>query len=165
MIETKKEFYVLIQKNLLTMRSLMETSDLLASLPSKICECVKKEGQDGDLKKYAELFETKSLEHQTGQAEYEERSKELSEARNRLFANLPDKESVEETSSKVKHQMSDLLYKFMKAISEVQKGISNFREEHPNKTDIDDSVEHLEVVVAATYTLLTDQVNATTDRH
>jgi hypothetical protein len=64
------------------------TSHLLASLSLKICECVRK--NDGDLKVHAELFETKSREHQTGQVEYENMVKELSEARNRLFPKLPD---------------------------------------------------------------------------
>jgi hypothetical protein len=54
MIETKPDFYVEMQKNLARMRVIMQTNDVLASLPTKICECVK--SHDKDLEKYVELF-------------------------------------------------------------------------------------------------------------
>jgi hypothetical protein len=41
MIETKPDFYVEMQKNMSRMRVIMQINDVLASLPSKICECVK----------------------------------------------------------------------------------------------------------------------------
>jgi hypothetical protein len=57
MIETKPNFYVEMQKNLARMRVIMQTNDVLASLPTKICECVK--SNDKDVQKYVELFQTK----------------------------------------------------------------------------------------------------------
>jgi hypothetical protein len=37
MIETKPDFYVEMQKNMSRMRVIMQTNDVLASLPNKIC--------------------------------------------------------------------------------------------------------------------------------
>jgi len=152
MIESKQEFYVEMQKNLARMHVVMQTNDVLASLPSKICECVR--SHDKGLEKYVELFETKMVERETEQKEYEERSSELSEARTRLFAKLPEDEMVEETSSGEKEKMSKMVYKLITASNDVQIGIGSFREEH-NRTDMDESLQHFEDVVAATLKLLT----------
>jgi len=152
MIESKHEFYVEMQKNLAKMRVVMQTNDVLASLPSKICECVR--SHDKDLEKYVELFETKMVEREREQKSYEEKTRELSEARTRLFAKLPEDEMVEETTSGEKEKMSKMVYKLITAINDVQIGIGSFREEH-NRTDMDESIQHIEDVVTATLRLLT----------
>ncbi len=159
MIESKREFYVEMQKNLGRMRVVMESNDVLATLPSKICECVRTD--DKDLKKYVELFETKMVERENEQKRYEEKSKELTEARNRLFAKLPEDEMVEETTPGEKEKMSKMVYKLITAMNDVQIGIGNFREEH-NSTDMDASIQHIEDVVSATLKLLaaTSDVNS-----
>jgi hypothetical protein len=46
MIETKPDFYVEIQKNMSKMRVIGQINDVLALLPTKICECVKSHDKD-----------------------------------------------------------------------------------------------------------------------
>jgi hypothetical protein len=142
-----------MQKNLARMRVIMQTNDVLASLPTKIYECVKT--HDKDLEKYVELFQTEMAERETEQKNYEEKSAELKEARDRLFLTLPDNESVEGTTPKDKKKMSTMMYNFITAIHGVQQGIISFRETHGNKTDMDETIQHVEDVVAATFKLLT----------
>jgi hypothetical protein len=153
MIETKPDFYVEMQKNLAMMRVIMQTNDVLASLPTKICECMKT--NDEDLEKYVELFQTKMAERETEQKKYEEKSAELKEARDRWFSILPDNESVEVTTPEDKEKMSNMMYNFITAIHGVQQGIISFRETHDYKTDMDETIQHVEDVVAATFKLLT----------
>jgi hypothetical protein len=153
MIETKPDFYVEMQKNLARMRVIMQTNDMLASLPTKICECVKI--HDKDLEKYVELFETKMVERETEQKNYEEKSAELKEAGDRFFSILPFNESVEVTTPEDEEKMSKMMYNFITAIYGVQQGIISFRETHDNKTDMDETIQHVEDVVAATFKLLT----------
>jgi hypothetical protein len=153
MIETKPDFYVEMQKNLARMRVIMQTNDVLASLPTKICECVK--NHDKDLEKYVELFQTKMAERETEQKEYEDKAAELKEARDRLFSILPDNESVEVTTAENKEKITKMMYDFITAIHGVQQGIISFRESHDNKTDMDETIQHVEDVVSATFKLLT----------
>jgi hypothetical protein len=153
MIETKPDFYIEMQKNLARMRVIMQTNDVLASLPTKICKCVKT--HDKDLEKYVELFETKMVERETEQKDYEEKSAELKEARDRLFSTLPHNESVEVTTPEEKEKITKMIHNFITAIHAVQQGIINFRESHDNKTDMDETIQHVEDVVAATFKLLT----------
>jgi hypothetical protein len=68
MIETKPDFYEEMQKNLARMRVIMQTNDVLASLPTKICECMKT--HDKDLEKYVELFQAKMVERETEQKNF-----------------------------------------------------------------------------------------------
>lgn len=152
MIESKREFYIEMHKNLASMRVVMDTNDVLASLPSKICECVR--SHDKDLENYVELYENKMVERETQQKNYEEKTQELTEARNRLFAKLPEAEMVEETTPAEKEKMSKMVYNLITAINDVQTGISNFKQEH-NRTDMDESIQHIEDVVTATLKLLT----------
>jgi hypothetical protein len=142
-----------MQKNLARMRVIMQSNDVLESLPNKICECVKT--HDKDLEKYVELFQTKMGERETEQKNYEEKSAELKEARDRLFSIMPDNESVEVTTPEDKEKMSKMMYDFITAIIGVQQGIISFRETHDNKTDMDETIQHVEDVVAATFKLLT----------
>jgi hypothetical protein len=153
MIETKPDFYIEMQKNLARMRVIMQTNDVLASLPTKICKCVKT--HDKDLEKYVELFETKMVERETEQKDYEEKSAELKEARDRLFSILPHNKSVEVTTPEEKEKITKMIHNFITAIHAVQQGIINFRESHDNKTDMDETIQHVEDVVAATFKLLT----------
>jgi hypothetical protein len=153
MIETKPDFYVKMQKNMCRMRVIMQTNDVLASLPTKICECVKT--HDKDLEKYVELFQTKMVERETEQKNYEEKAAELKEARDRLFSILPDNKSGEVTTAKDKEKITKMMYDFNTAIHGVQQGIISFRETHDNKTDMDETIQHVEDVVAATFKLLT----------
>jgi hypothetical protein len=132
---------------------IMQTNDVLASLPTKICECVKT--HDKDLEKYVELFETKMVERETEQKDYEDKFAELKEARDRLFSILPDDESVEVTAPEKKEKITKMMYNFITAIHGVQQGIITFRESHDNKTDMDETIQHVEDVVAATFKLLT----------
>jgi hypothetical protein len=131
----------------------METNDVLALLPSNICECVRT--HDKDLEKYAVLFQTKMVERETEQRISEEISGELTEARDRLFSNLPNNESVEVTTPEDKDKMSKMMYDLITAIHDLQQGISSFRENHADKTGMDESIQHVEDVVAATFKLLT----------
>jgi hypothetical protein len=158
MIETKPDFYVEMQKNMSRMRVIMQTNDVLASLPTKICECVKT--HDKDLEKYVEVFQTKMVERETEQRSYEEKAAELKEARDRLFSILPDNESVEVTMAEDKKKITKMMYDFITAIHGVQQGIFSFRETHDNKTDMDKTIQHVEDVVSATFKLLT-----TNDKH
>jgi hypothetical protein len=153
MIETKPDFYVEMQKNMSRMRVIMQTNDVLASLPTKICECVKT--HDKDLGKYVELFQTKMVERETVQKNYEEKAAELKEARDRLFSILPNNESVEVTTTEDKEKITKMMYDFITAIHGVQQGIISLRETHDNKTDMDETIQHVEDVVAATFKLLT----------
>jgi hypothetical protein len=153
MIETKPDFYVEMQKNMSRMRVIMQTNDVLASLPTKICECVK--ADDKDVEKYVELFETKMVERETEQRHYEEKAAELKEAKDRLFPILPNNESVEVTTAEDKEKITKMMYDFITAIHGVQQGLISFRETHDNKTDMDETIQHVEDVVAATFKLLT----------
>jgi hypothetical protein len=153
MIETKPNFYVEMQKNLARMRVIMQTNDVLASLPSKICECVRT--HDKDLEKYVELFQTKMVERETEQKKYENKSAELKQARDRLFSILPDDKSVKVTTPEDKEKITKMMYNFITAIHGVQQGIISFRETHDNKTDMDETIQHVEDVVSATFKLLT----------
>jgi hypothetical protein len=136
------------------MRVIMQTNDVLASLPTKICECVKT--HDKDLEKYVELFETKMVERETEQKNYEEKSAELKEARDRLFLILPNNETVKVTTPEEKEKITKMMYNFITAIHSVQQGIICFRETHDDKTDMDETIQHVfEDVVAATFKLLT----------
>jgi hypothetical protein len=153
MMETKPDFYVEMQKNMSRMRVIMQTNDVLASLPTKICECVKT--HDKDLGKYVELFQTKMVERETVQKNYEEKAAELKEARDRLFSILPNNESVEVTTTEDKEKITKMMYDFITAIHGVQQGIISLRETHDNKTDMDETIQHVEDVVAATFKLLT----------
>jgi hypothetical protein len=153
MIETKPDFYVEMQKNMSRMRVIMQTDDVLASLPTKICECVK--SHDKDLGKYVELYEAKMVERETEQRNYEEKAAELKEARDRLFSILPDNESVEVTTAEDKEKITKMMYNFITAIHCVQQGIISFRETHDKETDKDETIEHVEDVVSATFKLLT----------
>jgi hypothetical protein len=71
-----------------------------------------------------------------------------------LFSILPDNESVKVTTPEDKDKMSKMIYNFITAIHGVQQGIISFWETH-NKTDMDESIQHVEDVVAATFKLLT----------
>jgi hypothetical protein len=51
--------------------------------------------------------------------------------------------------------MSKMMYDFITAIHGVQQGIISFRETHDSKTDIDETIQHVEDVVVATFKLLT----------
>jgi hypothetical protein len=153
MIETKPDFYVEMQKNMSRMRVIMQTNDGLASLPTKICECVKT--QDKDLGKYVELFQTKMVERETEQRNYEEKAAELKEARDLLFSILPDNESVEVTTAEDKEKITKMTYDFITAIHGVQHGIISFQETLDNKTDMDETIQQVEDVVSATFKLLT----------
>jgi hypothetical protein len=153
MIETKADFYVEMHKNLSKTRVILEINDVLQSLPTKICECVK--SHDKDLEKYVELYETKMVELETEQGNYDKKAVELKEARERLFSILPDNESVEVTTAKEKEKITKMMYNFIKAIQGVQQGIISFRETHKTKTDMDESIQNVEDVISATFTLLT----------
>jgi hypothetical protein len=153
MIETKPDFYVDIQKNMSRMRVIVEINDVLASLPTKICECVK--SHDKDLEKYVELFETKMVELETEQRNYEEKAAELKKDRDRLFSILPDSESVQVTTAKDKEKVTKMMYKFITAIQGVQQGIVSFRESHNTKTDMDETIQNVEDVISGTFKLLT----------
>jgi hypothetical protein len=110
---------------------------------------------DKELEKYVELFQTKMVERETEQKNYEGKSAELKEARDRLFSILLDNESVEVTTPKDKEKMSKMMYNFITAVRGVQQGIISFRETHDNKSDMDETIQHVEDVVAATFKLLT----------
>jgi hypothetical protein len=153
MIETKADFYVEMQKNMSKTRVILEINDVLLSLPTKICECVK--SHDKDLEKYVELFETKMVELETEQKNYDKKAAELKEARYPLFSILPDNESVEVTTAKEKEKITKMMYDFITAIQGVQQGIISFRETHKTKTDMDESIQNVEDVISATFTLLT----------
>jgi hypothetical protein len=153
MIETKPDFYVDIQKNMSRMRVIVEINDVLASLPTKICECVK--SHDKDLENYVELFETKMVELETEQRNYEEKAAELKKDRDRLFSILPDSESVQVTTAKDKEKVTKMMYKFITAIQGVQQGIVSFRESHNTKTDMDETIQNVEDVISGTFKLLT----------
>jgi hypothetical protein len=153
MIETKADFYVEMQKNMSKTRVIVQINDVLASLPTKICECVK--SHDKDLEKYVELFETKMVELETEQRKYEEKAVELKEARERLFSILPDNESVEVTTAEDKEKITKMMYDFITAIQGVQQGIISFRETHETKTDMDETIQNVEDVISATFKLLT----------
>jgi hypothetical protein len=149
MIETKPDFYVEMQKNLARMWVIMQTNDVLASLPTKICECVKT--HDKDLKKYVES----SRQKWSSVKNYEEKSAELKEVRDWLFSILPNNESVEVTTPEEKEKITKMMYNFITAIHSVQQGIISFRETHDYRTDMDETIQHVEDVVAATFKLLT----------
>jgi hypothetical protein len=82
-------------------------------------------------------------------------SGELTQAGDRLFSKLPDNESVEVMTPEDTEKVSKMMYNFITAIHDVQQGISTFRESHVDKNDMDESIQHVEDVVAATFKLLT----------
>jgi len=165
MIASKHKFYVEMQKNVGRMRSIMETGQLLAALPSKICECVRT--KDPDLVKFAELFETKLVEQEEEQQKYDKRCKELNEARDKLFLKLPQYEPIEyNLTPEENDRITKVLGGLLKAMSVVQQELTSFRQEHTMKTDIDDFIQHVDDIMIATASLLqTGQQEATTDTH
>jgi hypothetical protein len=110
---------------------------------------------DKDLGKYVELFQTKMVERETEQRNYEEKAAELKEARDLLFSILPDNESVEVTTAEDKEKITKMTYDFITAIHGVQHGIISFQETLDNKTDMDETIQQVEDVVSATFKLLT----------
>jgi hypothetical protein len=98
------------------------------------------------------------VEREIEQRQYEEKAAELKEARDRLFSILPDNESVEVTTAENKEKITKMIYDFITAIHGVQQSIISFRESHDNKTDMDETIQHVEdvvCVVSATFKLLT----------
>jgi hypothetical protein len=76
-------------------------------------------------------------------------------ATSRALGPLPNNKTVEVTTPEEKEKITKMMYNFITAIHSVQQGIICFRETHDYKTDMDETIQHVEDVVAATFKLLT----------
>ena len=154
MVLDKKDFFKLIQANIVAIRSLMEMDQLLGALPPKICECVR--AKDKNLGQFAELFERKVVEREATQAEQRAMAKELKEAQTRLFAILPNSQTVEKVSLSEREALNAKLGRFFDHATELQDDLANFREKHEGPTDVDGCLQNFTDVMNGLQFLLED---------